>query len=150
MIQMKSNVEGMEVRGPKGAYYMSPQRDITFNFPVFVHMALQFIKNKEDPGVKAYYANGGSDEELGRFAKVMAEYVDQAYKTNCSVHMLAKAAGWDDTPTRVKQLFGYCLAHVTMSAYTQGVREATAGHYAPFQFGGPDDILKFQTETPQP
>jgi len=141
MIQIETPIQGRQAVGETGAtVWMSPQRDLAYSFPLLVFKTFQLLENK------SYTARRGvTDEELGALAKQLSLFVKHATKdpsveAASSVNKAWIHCGLNKVDPRVLEVFGVGLTHVMLSAYFQGVREASAGHFQPFRFQHPDDF----------
>jgi len=149
MLQFESPDVGFLAQAAKGAYWVSPQRDLVHSFPMLVRMALVYYDAcPKDPVVSWYKSLCGSPEQADQgvndVAMCIAKFIKSADDQNLSsvkIKVLATKAGWYEIEPPVKALFGYLLSNVLMSSYVQGSREARACRSVPYAFGSPDDIL---------
>lgn len=146
MLNRKCDVDGFEVGGPSGTYWLSPQRDLATNVPIFIHKALDYCTNiKTDPVVADFYAAGGTVEDLNEYAKAMANYVKMA--TDPSLNIKVKQAFEDCGITKLKQathnVMNHAFTRVVLSYYWYACGEAMGGTFKPFVMLGTNDIPKF-------
>ena len=138
MLQIRSDdKQGKAITDGNGnSFWMSPQRDLIHAYPAYVRKALVLTSNRgNNDVVDAYYANGGSEDELEEYAIKLARFAKhcvEADKKGMSVHEVVSATELEDSPPRVRALFGYCFTCVVLGAYHGGVDEARGSMPIPY------------------
>ena len=123
---------------------MSPQRDLAYNYPLFIYRALQFLDNPKSEYVVHYKLMGGTEKELQEYALKLASFIrrtaDLGRSAQETINTAWVAAGLTDAPCRVKFVFGAAFFNVSSSAYFQSMGEANSEEFQPFSFMDPEAI----------
>jgi len=130
VLQFKSTIKGQQLQSvDKETFWLSPTRDIVYNFIPFCHKAFAYMENHKNPVVVDYYARGGTEEEMAAFAKAMVAFVKETklYKEGDKVQQAVTRSGILDFPPRVHGLFGYAYTMVTISHYYNSLSTSQNG-----------------------
>ena len=144
--QFKTKLEGRAVAGPDGEYWLSPQRDISTNFPVQVKRALIYADQiRTDPIIKRYYDSVDmAESKLEEVALCMARFItistDRSYSG--TVNEAVAKSGLNDCSQEARYIFFYAVGCVVVSSYYAGVAEAMGGKgFNPFMMMEPSEIF---------
>lgn len=130
MLQFKSTKKGQQLKSVDDeVFWLSPSRDIIYNFIPFCEKAFAFLENKNNPVVKSYYGSGGSNEEMAAFAKAMVAFIKETKlpQPNDKVKDAVARAGLMEFPPRAHSLFGYAYTMVTISHYYHSLTTSQNG-----------------------
>lgn len=130
VLQFKSTIKGQQLKSVDNEiFWLSPARDIIYNFIPFCHKAFAYMENKKNPVIVDYYARGGTDEELSAFAKAMVAFVKETKvpQEGDKVQQAVNRSGIMDFPPRVHGLFGYAYTMVTISHYYNSLTTSQNG-----------------------
>lgn len=169
MFQFKTGVEGQEARGPAGTYWISPQRDLAYTFPVQMRKAVSLIWDYPRCSTSMAYLYdycGTEDPNEEQLQEYLTE-VDNVARAMIPLIVEAgtghKEEGRAKSKKEAGEKTGYTqflrdlipnpkrraafnaltatLFNVIMWDYYSGVDEGFRGSYKPFLFSHPLELL---------
>lgn len=153
MLQIKTDdARGLALTDSQGqTFWLSPQRDLIHAYPIYMRKAVVLASARgNNPVVDAYYASGGSEEELQDYVVRIARFNKLCVMSNdkdMTVQDAAKEVGLEEASERVRAVIGYCVTACILGAYWAGVREARGSQ--PIPFLEEMDIVKLFREQPK-